>query len=358
MKKGCLLLLTILLLVYGYQAYQVVEIYRNDVLKIKSSGKLSEITEKVHPVPLEIPDSGVVRDVQRVRMDENNLFMISDNRLLHFDMKGRFINQIAADINEKNGKYIVEYVLDTVNHHALVVDNECFISTFDYFGNLISRIRIEKPWHKITALAFHNGFLWATAETLVKNNDIPGSYLIEHKLYQLDMSLNEIYSLTLRKANFGRNSKLNILYVDELLADEQGVYAYSRISDTNILLEDTLNIALQKKIPYLYKDATFGMACIYPVRKGQRHYLSNYYNSLTENGFTFCYDDAKQTAYLLSDGFKDDFYKTGHVLDLQPMDMYNDSYCFLKSGKDLAKKFPERAKTNDLPVLFILKLNV
>jgi len=61
MKKGCLLLLTILLLTYGYEAYKVVDAYSNDGLKIKLSGQLSEITEKVLPVPLQIPDSGVVR---------------------------------------------------------------------------------------------------------------------------------------------------------------------------------------------------------------------------------------------------------------------------------------------------------
>ena len=358
MKKGCLLLLMIVLLVYGYQAYQVVDIYQDDVLKIKISGKLSDITEKLQSVPLEIPDSGAVRNVKHVRRDGNNLFMLSDNRLLHFDMKGKFINQLARDINGENGKMIVEYVLDTINHHALVVDSERNMCTFDYSGNLISSIRINKPWHKITALAFHNGYLWATAEKLVKNNDNPDSFLIEHKLYQLDMNMNEISSQTLRMASSGSRRIFNSFCVEELLVDEQGVYAYSTISDAAILLEDTLNIVKQKKIPILYKEAQYGMACIYPVRKGKRHYLSTCYNSLADNGFTFCYDEIKQTAYMLADGFEDDFYKTGHVLDLQPMDIYNDTYCFLKSGQDIVKKFPKRSRNSDLPVLFILQLNV
>jgi len=358
MKKGCILLLTIVLLVYGYQAYQVMDIYRNDVLKIKTSGKLSDITEKVTPIPLDIPDSGAVRNMKQVRRDGNNLFILSDSRLLHFDMKGKFINQIAKDLCGQNGKWIAEYVLDTINHKALVVDNERYLSTFDYNGNLITSSRIDKPWQKITALAFHNGYLWATAETLVKNNDLPGSYLIEHKLYQLDMNMNEIYSQTLRKASSGTRKIFNSLCVDELLVDEQGIYAYSMISDADLLLEDTLNIALQKKIPLLYKDAQYGMGCIYPVRKGKRHYLSTCSNCLVDHGFTFCYDDVKQTAYILADGFKDDFFKTGHVTDLQSMDIYNDFYCFLKSGNDISKKFPERADNNDLPVLFILQLHV
>ena len=358
MKKGGFLLLAIILLIYGYQAYQVVDLYRDDVLKIKYSGKLSDITERVLSVPLETPDSGVIRNVKHVRRDENHLFMLSDNRLLHFNMKGKFINQIASDILAENGKYIVEYVLNADNHQVLVIDSECYISTFDYYGHLINKISIDKPWHKITAITFHDGFLWATAETLVKNRENPSSFLIEHKLYQLDIYMNEIYSQALRPVNFGKNTIISSLPVDELLVDEQGVYAYSAISNKSVLLEDTIHIVQQKKIPLLYKDAPYRMACIYPVRKGTRHYLSTYYNDLTDNGFTFCYDNLKYTAYLLSDGFRDDFYKTGYVSDLQPMDSYNDSYCFIKSGKEIAKKFPERAKNNDMPVLFILKLTV
>ena len=346
MKKGCLLLLTIIMLIYGYQAYIVVDSYRNDVLKIRVDGKLSDITGKVLPVPLETPDSGVVRNVKHVRRDGDHLFMLSDNRLLHFNMKGEFINQIACEINEENDRIIVGYVLNTNKHQALVIDNERNMLTFDYSGNLISSIRIDKPWYKLTALVYHDGFLWATADTFKANKDDPASLQIEHKLYQLDLNMNELNSMTLRSAGMYKNKIFNILNVEELLVDEYGVYAYSTISDLNVLLNDTLHIVQQKKIPLLYKDAVYGMACVYPVRKGKRFYIST----------NFCYDDRKQTAYMLTDGFKDDFFKTGYVSDLQPMDIYNDSYCFLKSGKDIAKKFPDRA--DDSPVLFILKLNV
>ena len=358
MKKGCIMLLMIILLVYGYKAYQVVETYRNDVLKIKTSGKLSDITENVLPIPLDVPDSGVIRNVRHVRKDGNDLFMLSDSRLLHFNMKGKFINRIADVISEDNGKSILEYVLDTINHHALVIDSERYISAFDYQGNLISSIKIDKPWRKITAFAFHNGYLWATAETVIKNKTEPDSFLLEHKLYQLDMNLNEIYSQTLHTANIGRNRLFNSLWVDEILVDEQGVYAYSTGTDAATLLDDTLHIVQQKKIPLLYKNVHYGMACIYPVRKGKRFYLSTNDNSLTDKCLTFCYDDLKQTAYMLSDGFEDDFYKTGRGIALQPMDIYNESYCFLKSGKDIARKFPDIAKNSDSQVLFIFKLNV
>jgi hypothetical protein len=235
---------------------------------------------------------------------------------------------------------------------VLIIDSDRYISAFDYSGNQKSSIRIDKPWYKITSIAFINGFLWATAQTLIQNSDIPDTFLLEHKLYQLDMNLNEIYSQTLRPAGMRRDGMFQNLIVDELLVDEQGVYAYSPISDAAILLDDTLHIVQQKKMPFLYKDAQYGTACIYHVRKGKRHYLSTGYND-----FLFCYDDVKNTAYMLSKGFKDDFYKTGQVINLQPIDNNNDFYCYIKSGKDISKKFPDRAKNDDSPVLFLLQMN-
>ena len=143
MKKGGLLLLTILFLIYGYQAYKVVDIYSHEILEIKSTGKLSEITGKIIPVPLEIPDSGVVRNVKRVRRDGDSLFMLSDNRLLQFNMKGKFINQIASDINEEKGIVIVEYVLNTTKHEVLVIDSNRNLKTFDYKGNPVSKYTFD-----------------------------------------------------------------------------------------------------------------------------------------------------------------------------------------------------------------------
>jgi hypothetical protein len=273
-------------------------------------------------------------------------------------MQGKFISRIATELSGENTAQLAEYVLDTNNHHVLVVDSERYLSKFDYDGRLLAKNRIDKPWHRITAFAFHGGFLWATAETLEKDGDNPTSFLIKHKLYQLDANMNELYSQTLRTVNVGGNRLFSSLFVEELLADEQGVYAYATMADKKILLSDTLHIVQQKKTPYMYQDANVGMACIYPVRKGERFYLSTNNSHSTDNSSTFCYDDTTKTAYMLADGFRDDFFKTGYVPDLLPMDMYNETYCFLKSGKDLARKFPGRAENNDSPVLFILKLNV
>lgn len=356
MKKGCLLLLSILFLTYGYQGYKVLYKYKNDEVKIKTYGNLSDITGKITPVPLETPDSGAVHRAKRVQRDGNHLFLLSDNRLLHFDVSGRFINQPAAEISGREDVFIADYTLDTDRRQVIVVDSLRNVSRYDYDGNLLSTVHIKHPWRKLTALAYHSGHLWMTAEKWIKNNE-EDTYQIVHSLYQLDMEMNEITNRKLSVADIGRDIPFHTFCVDELLADEHGIYAYTTPVDMEHLLNDTLYILQCQTIPAMRRAGHFGMACIYPVRKGKRYIMSTFHNE-TDNGHTFCYDNANHTAYMLTDGFKDDIYNTGHITDFQPMDIYNETYCFLKSGTDIVGKFPDRAVNQDQSVLFIVTLNV
>ncbi|MDR2680115.1 MAG: 6-bladed beta-propeller [Tannerella sp.] len=354
MKKGCFLMLAIIFLTYGYQGYKVVDAYMKDGIQIKETGKLSDIAGNVLSVPLEMPDTGVMRNIKRVRRDGDDLFMISENRLFHFDIHGNFINRIAGDM--KNA-FIVEYALNTGMNRVFVIDSQRNISKYDYDGNLLSKKRIEQFRYRLTAFAFHDGHLWISAETLVKNDDYPDSFLIVHNLYQLDDNMNEISSRTLRVAagTTGGNRFFSNTCVSELLVDENEVYAYMPPFESDGLLEDSLYIAGQEAFPLLNKNAHDGMACIYPVRKGRRYMFSTC-GSPAGNHFIFCYDKINFTAYFLSEGFKDDIFETGYISDFQPVDIYNHSYCFVKSGKDLSGKFPGRAVNDDNPVLFIVNL--
>jgi hypothetical protein len=356
MRKGCFLLLTIVFLIYGYQGYKVIETYSTDDIKIKQSAKLSDIAGHVMPVPLETPDSGSMRNIKHVRKDGDNLFLLSENRLLRFDTGGNFINRIASDIKDENNVFIVGYALHTNMRRILVIDSQRNISKYDYNGNLISKTEIKHSWHKLTAITFHNGYLWTTVETLVKENKQPASYLIMHDLYQLDADMNELSKTTLNFAIAGRNKIFDRPCVSALFADEDGIYAYSQPYETEHLLEDTLHIIQQKQFPLLYSGANYGMARIYPIRKGKRYFMSTC-NSPDNNHLTFCYDNANYTAYLLPKGFKDDFFETGYIADFQPLDIYNNSYYFIKSGNDLSGKFPGRSANEDNPVLFVVTLN-
>lgn len=356
MKKGGLLLLAIIFLTYGYQGYKTVDSYAKDRVTIKTSGKLSDIAGRVTPVPLETPDGGALRNIRQVRKDGDDLFLLSENRLLRFDVRGKFVNRIAGDLNDA---LIAAYALNTDMSQVVVIDSRRNVSRYDYAGNRLSTAGAEHPWYRLNAFAFHNGYFWAAAETLVKSDRHPGASLICRNLYRLDAGMKEVSRMTLRTVDAGRYDSIPVNpCISELLVDEAGVYAYSPPFESRHLLEDTLHIVRQKLFQMPDDDADNGRtACIYPVRKGTRYVISTG-SGLDGNRFTFCYDNARYTAHILTEGFRDDVFGTGYITDFQPVDVYSNSYCFVKAGKDLSGKFPERAATSDSPVLFIINLNV
>jgi hypothetical protein len=326
MKRAVYLLLAVILLTYGYKAYQAVSVHLNDMLKIKSKGVLSDITDKVVSIPMETPDSGKVTHIKRVLKDGDDIFLISNNRLLHYDISGKFINPVAQDIVE-NDEYIGSYTLNTDQRQVIVIDSQRNITVYSYAGKLLSKTALPHEWYRISALEYYKGHLWATAETLAETNEPDNSYTIKNNLYQFDYRMNIISKTALRTADTGRERLWEGNCINELLADDEGLYAYSSPYTQDYLLDDTLHILKQKKIPSLHTGEIAGRGCIYNLRKGHRFFIAN-------NGFTFCYDNKNHTAYRLNKGFKDNFFDTGNVSRFQPVDIYGNTYCYFGNATE------------------------
>ncbi|MCD8264923.1 MAG: hypothetical protein LUD02_12855 [Tannerellaceae bacterium] len=95
---------------------------------------------------------------------------------------------------------------------------------------------------------------------------------------------------------------------------------------------------------------------ILPLRINDRYLLSSFYSEGKEKlTYTFCYDRKKKEYIHMPGGLNDNFYHTGAVAGLQPLDLYNHSFCYLKTGDAVRNSFSGR-KENDNPVLFIVKL--
>ena len=351
MRRNSIIFLAIIFLTYSYQGYKVYHKYIHDEVKIKISGLLSDITDNVISIPLETPDSVAIQRIKRVQRDGNDIFLLGDRRLLHFNASGKFINEPAADISNMEGAFIADYAIDTDRHQITVIDSLRNYSKYDYSGNLISRAKITQPWNKLTAFTYHNGSLWAAAELLLKNTD-DDSYTITHNLYQLDMNMNEISCMNLRHADVGHEKIFTNIHPDEILVDEEGVYAYSTPIDMENLLNDTLYILQNRIIPTTNRNVYNSSAYIYPVRKSKRYMISTYY-STDGDCHTFCFDNSDYTAYILQEGFKDDIFNTGNIADLQPLDNYNKSYCYTNTKADISAGSTEN---ETVTVLYIATL--
>ena len=319
MKQSGLLLLIIIFLTYGYKGYKVYDDYINDEIKIKESGLLSDISNNVTPVNLKVPHIGDVQEIRRVQKDGNNIFLLSGDKLLHFDINGNFINNIASDISDHKETFIADYTIDNDRHHVIIIDSSRNICRYNYNGELLYKAKISHPWSKLTAFTYHNGHLWATAESIEKHAD-DNSLWVVNNLYKLDMNMNEISREKLHLAEARHDILFQSLHAHELLVDEQGVYAYTPPVNMKYLLEDTLNILQRNSVPMMFRNDHYGKACLYPVRKSKHFMISTFYNT-NDDHYTFCYDNSNNTAYMLQKGFKDDLFNTGHIADLQPVEI-------------------------------------
>lgn len=111
------------------------------------------------------------------------------------------------------------------------------------------------------------------------------------------------------------------------------------------LLRDTLYIKQKRQSQALENLAGKNTFPLLPIRMGSRFWVSTYYNAEDESrNYTFCYDTEKEECWQVKEGLKDNFYQTGNVRRMDPIDPYCHSYCFSKSGEDLRNTFPHRPK--------------
>jgi len=340
MRRAVYFLLALVALTYFWQAFEVGRVYYYDCVKVRYAGKLSDIADEVTRIALETPDSGAVTNVHNIRRDGDNVFLLSDNRLLHYNLTGKLLNEIGGD---GEGQPLINYALDTVNHRVIVIDSNNLISCYNYAGNLLSVRTLPCKWYRLTAMAWHNHNIYLTAEDLVAKADGSGVFEIRHKLYQIDYQNNITGICNLHHAETGREIPYSATAVSEILFDDkEEAYAYSQNADCETLLKDTLYFLHNRQLPFRNSigGTKDGMASVYPFRRGKRYIIS----PQNPDNRLFCYDSKKNIAYMLSKGFKDDFCGGDFVRSLLPTDNYGNSYGFLT----------ESGNSTDL-VLFRLK---
>jgi hypothetical protein len=143
----------------GFPDKIVVDVKRTDQLNV------SEIAEKVFPIPLRIKDfksSGI----QKVYLIDENIFILqlyteSQIRYSHvyiFDILGNYKGEIVVkDPDSKEPLHIFDMLYDDANKHILLSYSDGY-RIFDNNGNLLSHSKREK----FTKCEFlFKGFLWS-----------------------------------------------------------------------------------------------------------------------------------------------------------------------------------------------------
>ncbi|WP_139785092.1 6-bladed beta-propeller [Parabacteroides sp. Marseille-P3160] len=347
MKKACTFLLLLVFSIYLYMGY---DLFRKNTLTEKTRGFLSDIAKEVVAVPLETIPGIKLEDARLIRRDGEHLFLVNNRQLYHFDISGRLVCRIT-DLHGED-KLVANYVVDIIRKQLIVITDRREALYYTYDGKLLAGKDLagESLWDRLYTLSFYNGMFWAVVDKYVRDADDPSVCHRERRLCKYSTDFLELESRKLSPANLGR--ECSAYFDPEICVGEEGVYAYTPSLEPHRLLKDTLHI-LQYQGLFASSEAE---ASAYPVVLGKRFLLSSYYNAGKEpRTYTFCYDKTENIAYSVADGFQDDFYQTGAIPKLQPLDAYAHTFCFSKSGKDLKRAFPNW-KAGDNPIVFLVRL--
>ena len=199
----------------------------------------------------------------------------------------------------------------------------------------------------------HNNRIFTTEECV--HGDTAGqTATIEKQIVEYDSSFHKLQSHTIRPVDLERSTcPIGCLAPEVAVEPGSGtVYAYAPSYQPENLLRDTLYIKQKRQSQALENLAGKNTLPLLPIRMGSRFWVSTYYNAEDESrNYTFCYDTEKKECWQVKEGLKDNFYQTGNVRQMDPIDPYCHSYCFSKSGEDL----PSETQGESL-VLFIVKL--
>ena len=317
-----------------------------------ATDSLSEISQMITAIPLETNSQCRLSKLKQVKQANSTIFIWSGNDIYRFNRKGVFINRIT-----RNTHYPVRhFTVDPDNQHVIVLDTLNLVHYYSFDGNFLYTEDAEAglPGQTILDITYHDHYLWAVTENITVD------HYIEKWMYKLDLSFRPLEGIRLAARNTGRFTPEGS-FSSELYVADQKVYVYSPSSVRETILTDSLHLIStglcdqETLFPFRKNGADFPAYTI-PFLLGKRYLIASYQTNESESAnYLFCFDRKTNKAFNLN-GFNDDFYKTGIVKDLQPLDPYSQEYYFYKSGKSVSVSFPERDEKAN-PVLFFVKLN-
>lgn len=352
MKRTFTILLAGMLAFCAWQTYRLLS--DDDALSLAAAGALSDLADEVVAVPLmAVPGQSPLARPHAVREEGNELFLIDREVIYRFRKDGQFICRVTdpADIR------VAGYLVNPAARQLIVMGNTDDIFYYTYDGRLLEKKKLKSdlPDRRLLSVAYHQGRIWSVEEQL-SEADAEGVKTLRRQVVEYDTTFRRLDSRRLIQADLGREEAMPPCFSPQLsVAEDTGtLYAYQPLPSADHLLRDTLYLKANHRYPA--PGANGRDVLLYPLRFGRRFWLSAY-GSLSDpkKNYIFCYDALRHKCWQAAGGFRDNFYRTGSVSDLEPMDTGGRCYSFSRSGEALRDSFPDQAASGH-SVVFLVRL--
>ena len=136
MRKTFNLLFICLIALYGWIGYQV--IHTTDLPQCQPEGTLSDVAEEVIAIPLKTNGHCSLNKIKMIKRDREDIFLVSDRQLYHFNSSGQFLGQITAHLpGTRQPVELVDYAVDPVHDRLVVIGTGHEVYYYDYDGQLL-----------------------------------------------------------------------------------------------------------------------------------------------------------------------------------------------------------------------------
>lgn len=305
---------------------------------------LSDISQEIVAIPLETKTECEFKKIKQIQRTNTSIFILNENdEICHFNHSGNFLNKISLT----NDSLIRSYTINQDDRQVIILDSVQQMHFYTYEGNKLNQKDLSKSvfWQTLYKIVYYQQSFWVITENLTADN------YFEKWMYKFDKLFNLEQSMKLNNVDLGR-FYLEGNFAPELSVIDHKMYVYSPLPYKETILQDTLYLALNNPLKNNYSEHSIYTV---PVRMNKRFMIASYQaNCHIKENYLCCYDQKINKAYCLY-GFKDNFYKTGLVNDIQALDIFNNQFYFYKSGTEVAESFPERTE-KDNPVLFFITL--
>lgn len=351
MKRAFTYISILLLILYAQYGY---EVYLKSLSPAEIKGVLSEITNEITAIPLQPAGNHKITHPHGIRQQGEYLFLLSNNTLYQYTTKGTFVRRIT----HPGQTSVTAYAINPAQQELVVLDENQQLLYYSMQGELKEQRKLHSSLNdaQITSFTLLNEHLCLIEEGIDRSSTSEGA-VIKQQLVCYDRNLNHKYEQPITNASIGREQWMftglkNTLYADP---DSGLAYVYRPDINTNYLLRDTLYLRdhWQQLLANAHKEKTIPA---FPLHVGQRFWISSFTDSRADAGtYTFCYDTKRNCHWQMEGGFSDDYFHTGAVTLMEPIDSYGQQYAFARSGDLLKASFPQEAAA-DTTVVFIFSL--
>ena len=300
---------------------------------------LSEISEKVEAIELEVTDASLIQSVSRVLCSPDFIIVQEWKSIMLFDRKGKFIRQIGSS-GQGPGEYvdIGTITADFDSKKIFVYSSGGKFICYDFEGMVIKESPLEYFGRTYNPyMNYIDGKLLFLSESFITIEENLKSQRI---LFFINDELLKTDSILIRNIDL---SHFEIGYApqyDYITSYGNNTYLYySVIIPSNIVSDTLYQFKNNNFIPHLSVKFnnrglnSDGRKDIYidNIYRSSSYIFTLYSHNPRRQFYFFCYDLKTGKSYNMKDGLSDDIY-TGEKVVIRPFDNDVDKFYYLHTN--------------------------